>query len=86
MFKPQNQKYVDLQLYLKNATKYFHNFLSKFESLIISKPVLFQTFLKKTRSQRGYLQLCVVFFEKQVRGGSQATGVATSCSPLWPPR
>jgi hypothetical protein len=59
MFKPQNQKYVDLQLYLKNATKYFHNFLSKFESLIIAKTVLFQTFQKNPRV-KGAICICVL--------------------------
>jgi hypothetical protein len=56
MFKPQNPKYVDLQIYLKNATKYFHNFLSKFESPNHAKLVLFKNFQKKSQSPGGYLQ------------------------------
>jgi hypothetical protein len=62
MYKTQNQKYVDLQIYVKRPLNIFLNLSNKFKSQNLQNLCCFQVSKKIPKTQRVICKMCLVFF------------------------
>jgi hypothetical protein len=82
MYKTQNQKYVDLQIYVKKATKYFSQLVKQVQITKSVKLVLLSSFQKNSQNSGGYLPNVPCLLPlggKHLHGGSLGTPCTTSC-------